>query len=456
LNDIVYRPVDSDDPDVRHLANLIAEQGLLEPIVVTKDNVILSGHRRRVACTMAMLTCVPVRRLPIESTDPEFTKLLVSFNAQRVKGIDVQLREAVVLRDPVKAREKLIEESQTFAEKVAGRIDEAELCKLDPKRARRRAEISPAKQPMLEAAKQVLNKYKEFWPFTIRQLHYRLLNNPPLRHAGKPDSTYRNDPQSYKDLCDLVARARLNSDIPFWAIHDPTRPAESWQNWRHTGAFIREGVEDFLKGYRRDLLQSQSAYFEIVGEKLTLDTIIEKATARYGMRYCIGRGYSSIDLRKKLAGRFRKSGKDRFVLLVLSDFDPEGENIAETLAASLRDEFRVRQITAVKVALTANQVRDLDLTPGMTAKATSSRAAGFVAEHGQHVYELEAVEPDVLEGIIRDSIEAVIDVPLFNKEIEKEGEDAASLEAIREKVYETIAPIVRTSPGDDEQTGPEE
>jgi hypothetical protein len=45
------------------------------------------------------------------------------------------------------------------------------------------------------------------------QLAERQLNRAPLRHASKPASEYRNDPQSYKSLVDLVARARLEEFI---------------------------------------------------------------------------------------------------------------------------------------------------------------------------------------------------------------------------------------------------
>src|SRR5262249_15321196 len=74
LNDQVYRPVNPDDPEIRKLADDIRRDGLLEPIVVTRDHVILSGHRRRVACRLAGLTAVPCRYAEILSTDPDFER----------------------------------------------------------------------------------------------------------------------------------------------------------------------------------------------------------------------------------------------------------------------------------------------------------------------------------------------------------------------------------------------
>jgi hypothetical protein len=60
-NDQLYKPVSPSDPDVQDLAAGIRRDGLLEPLVVTLDNYILSGHRRRVACKLAGLTEVPCR-----------------------------------------------------------------------------------------------------------------------------------------------------------------------------------------------------------------------------------------------------------------------------------------------------------------------------------------------------------------------------------------------------------
>jgi AraC family transcriptional regulator len=81
-----------------------------------------------------------------------------------------------------------------------------------------------------------------------------------------------------------------------------------------------------------------------------------------------------------LAQRVRQSGKKRLVLLVLSDFDPDGEGIVETLTASLRDEFYL-DVTQVKVALTAEQAQyrwsgDMDtlnvyLEPGLVGRVAA-------------------------------------------------------------------------------------
>src|SRR5687768_11593003 len=45
-NDQIYKPVDPSDPEVQSLAASMREHKVLEPLVITEDRYILSGHRR--------------------------------------------------------------------------------------------------------------------------------------------------------------------------------------------------------------------------------------------------------------------------------------------------------------------------------------------------------------------------------------------------------------------------
>jgi hypothetical protein len=46
-NEAVYSAIAWDDPAIKELANSIKEHGLNEPILISKDGYIISGHRRR-------------------------------------------------------------------------------------------------------------------------------------------------------------------------------------------------------------------------------------------------------------------------------------------------------------------------------------------------------------------------------------------------------------------------
>ncbi len=101
-NDRLYRAIDPDDPEIVALAESVAEFGVREPIVVTRDGWILSGHRRYVAALLAGLNCVPCRIEPLRRSDDldRFVRLLREYNRQRTKSLDEQLREEVISLDP--------------------------------------------------------------------------------------------------------------------------------------------------------------------------------------------------------------------------------------------------------------------------------------------------------------------------------------------------------------------
>lgn len=424
VNDMVYGVINPQDPSLDELARAMSgPDGQLEPVVLTLDNVLLSGHRRRAVALRLGWKTLNARRHPISSTDSQFEKLLVIYNAQRDKSPDMRIREQLVLTDPECAYQAMVSQRQE-----SSRI-RAETLTLGAGRGR--AEITDAKKPFLDAIKKVIEELDDYWPLSDRRIHYALLNNPPLIHAKKPGSRYRNNKKSYKAVCELLTRARLAGLIPFNAIGDETRPVTTWDVYPNVGPFFRDQVDEFGTGYWRDLLQSQPNHIEIVGEKLTIEGIVRPVAMKFCLPYTIGRGYSSLPPRKAMHARFKKSGKDKLIVLFLSDHDPEGWDIAETFAKSMRDDFDVWNVEAVKVGLTLEQVEELGLPPNTDAKPSSSRFKKFAARFGPAAYELEAVPPGMLEDWLDEAVLAVIDVNLYNAEVEAEKQDSAAVAAIK-------------------------
>jgi hypothetical protein len=431
-NDRIYKPVDHVDPATVALAKSIEDLGVLEPLVLSQDNYIVSGHRRFAAAKIAGLKSVPCRYVEVyRDDDPDkFLILLREHNRQREKTRAERVREEVVSSDPHEAYEALI----------AHREDKARIRAplLSIKGISRRCKISLAKQPMLIAIERVLEDRKEYLPLTARMIHYALLNDPPLRHAAKRGSVYANDRQSYKDLCDLLTRARKVGIIPGEAIGDETRPVSNWRTYRTVGDFIAAQEKDYLKNFWRDLQQSQPNHIEIIGEKNTIEPIIRPIAARYTIPMTIGRGFCSWPPRADMAKRFKDSGKENLVPLMLSDHDPAGEQIAHSFARSMRDDFGITNILPIRVALNHSHVQQYDLPPGLTAKKKSPNYDKFVAEFGIYAYELEALAPEDLQQILIEAIDSVLDIKAFNLEIDAEREDAAALEDLRRQRRATM------------------
>ena len=445
-NDTLYKPVDTSDPALISLADDIIRNGILDPLVVTKDGFLISGHRRLAAARLAGLVTVPILEHPIRRSDPNFVSVLASFNKQREKTLDEKLRESIVESTREEAYERLVSHR---IERSRDALGDSETMAMGDRR--KRCRISLAKHRFLRAIKSIIKDMKAFWPLSDRLIHYQLLNSPPLIHASKPASRYRNNTQSYRALCDLLTRARISGDIPFSVIHDPTRPVVKWDVHNEPQTFIDEALTDILGGYSRNLLQSQPNHIEVVGEKNTIDSIISPVCSKYTVPYTISRGFSSLAPRHQIVRRFIKSGKSNLVIVFLSDCDPDGDMIAESFARSLRDDFSIKppqQIIPVRAALTPDQVNELLLPPGGKAKKGSANYGRFVKAHGSDdVYELEAVPPKVLQQMLMNSLEGVIDIAMFNAEVDTEATDAKFIDDTRRMAIKAVEAVIgRESP----------
>jgi ParB-like nuclease domain len=437
INRKVYRAIDPDDPEVIALAEDIAKRGVLEPIVISSDDVIASGHRRYAASKLAGLTQVPCISLPLHSSDAAFLELLLAYNLQRKKSLDEILREEVAAADPEEAYSALIEHRKA---KSATRFKTIEIVG-----KKTRCKISEAKRPFVDAITKNMDALRPFWPLSDRTIHYGLLNAQPLKHAGKPDSAYANDPESYNALTELLTRMRFEGIIPFDSISDDTRPVDDWPVHANVAPFVRSEIDNFMKGYWRDLMQSQPNHVEIVYEKLTLRGILRSVAMKYTIKMVPGRGYCTARPRWDMQQRFLASGKEKLILLCLSDFDPDGQEISHSLVRSMQDEFGV-PVEGVQVALTAAQVKRFKLPPKMKASDKESKHRDkFIAKHGDDVFELEALRPNALQNLLEDAIRRVIDIDMFNAEVDAEKADAAFNQEQRARFNSTLKALIKIS-----------
>ena len=221
---------------------------------------------------------------------------------------------------------------------------------------------------------------------------------------------------------------------------------------RNPAAFIRQQLDRFMKGYCRDHMQSQPNHVELIVEKNTIYPIVRPVVMRYGIPITSGRGYSSLDPRHHIAERYEKSGKEMLVLLFVTDFDPDGEMIAQSFARSMRDDFDIHEgdLHAAKVALTVDQVTDFDLPPGNPAKQGSSNYPAFLENYGDVIrdeqgiarsWEVEALPPETLKQLVVDAIDDVLDLDAFNAELEADREDCSFLDEARSEVHDALADL---------------
>ena len=430
-NDKIYDPVREDDPSFSAFVEDIRENGIINSIGVSADGYIFDGHRRYAAARYLGIDRITVRIDPSisRSKDPDaFLRRLRSCNEQRVKTSAEVMRESLVTMEP-----DTWQRVCDYRESVSN-VDGAEVFRLVG--TKKRSAI--VKKRMLADAivKVVTEYYNEYGATSDRKVFYLLLNIPGLLRNDVRKTPFLNNDKCYQDVTDLITRLRLDGSIPFDAIEDETRPVVIWDTHRHVRTFIDRELDNFLSGYWRDLLQSQPNHVELLVEKNTVASALRKVAAKYTLPMTSGRGYSSLPPRKAMVDRFRSSGREKLIVIVVSDFDAEGQDIPNAFGLSLRDDFDIEpdSLVIVKAALTHEQTQELDLHEGQEAKENSARYDRFVDTYGERCWELEAIPTDTLREIVDGTIHRTIDTGAFRSEVDIQQREQRELNEHRRRV----------------------
>ncbi|MCA9071693.1 MAG: hypothetical protein KDA84_22355 [Planctomycetaceae bacterium] len=211
-------------------------------------------------------------------------------------------------------------------------------------------------------------------------------------------------------------------------IDDPTRPQLTYYGFDSVTEFIEREIRGFLTGYHRDRQKDQPRHIEIFAEKNTVYSLLTKTAKEYYVPISAGRGFCSVPVWRDIAGRFRKSGKEAMTLIIVSDYDPEGLELADDAIRSLRDLWDL-PVEGHRVGVTPEQIAELGLAEDFNpAKVTSKQFNKFVERTGDsRTWELEALHPNYLIDQVKAAIEANMNMEIFNRVVEQEQEDATHL-----------------------------
>lgn len=256
---------------------------------------------------------------------------------------------------------------------------------------------------LLEHCRAVLEEYSQ--RITLRQLYYRLVAAQVIE----------NNHRSCKRLVALSTAWRKRRELWPTAFCDLTREATDPGYWPDLPSFL----EAVGRSYRRDPWQTQQRRPEVWVEKEALATVFGPICRSYGVTLQVCRGYPSLSCLVEAARRTEH-------ILYFGDFDPSGQDIPRSVEEELRDSWGAL-VSLDLIALTPAQVAQHGLPPA-PPKRSDSRTAGFVARHGLNTVELDALPPDVLEGLIREAVEAAIDdSQAWQRERERESAEQERL-----------------------------
>ena len=109
------------------------------------------------------------------------------------------------------------------------------------------------------------------------------------------------------------------------------------------------------------------------------------------------------------------------MIIHLGDHDPSGvdmtrDNDDRLAMFTSGDEGFASLVDVRRIALNADQIAKYSPPPNPT-KLTDSRAPAYISEHGYDSWELDALEPRVLDALIRDHIDQIVDDELMEQSV---------------------------------------
>ena len=297
--------------------------------------------------------------------------------------------------------------------------------------ARRRWAWTDLQLERAENVGTVAKELRSYWPLTLRQIYYQLVSKGQIK----------NNRSNYNMLSKLIKWMRIDERLPWNCLEDRSRTLTNKRGYESLADFIYSETSNFLYGYTRCLIQGQDKYVEVWTEKDALLRIFKEVVYPYCIRAVVCRGYSSVTFIADFYKRAEKAimqGKTP-VVLYFGDLDPSGVQMLEATKETLETELDLYGVEFKRIALNPEHIKKYNLPADPTAaKVTDPRYKKYVEQYGRVAVELDALHPAMLKEMIRQSIEAEIDMNLFEEQQEQENEDDERLEEIRDKVYEAI------------------
>ena len=261
---------------------------------------------------------------------------------------------------------------------------------------------------------------------TLRQLYYQFVARDLIP----------NTQRSYKRLGNIISDARLAGLVDWDAIEDRTRNLESNPHWDDPAAIIAAAARSF----RLDKWENQPCRVEVWIEKEALVGVIERICQQLDVDYFACRGYVSQSEQHAAGKRFAgylQDGQD-VVVLHLGDHDPSGIDMTRDNNERLGMFARTHGITVRRIALNMDQIETYGPPPN-PAKLTDSRYVGYFQQYGDKSWELDALDPRVIQTLIGDAVREYRDADAWTAMSDRENDDRERLHDVQTRWPQIVA-----------------
>ena len=274
---------------------------------------------------------------------------------------------------------------------------------------------------LLAAVQSVLQEYSDQLPLTCRQIFYRLVGG----------YGYEKTELAYKRLTEMLVLARRGGVIPFDHIRDDGNALIAPSLWGSPGEWL-EAITDRSQYVRLSPWPTQPRYVEVICEAGGMAPMLARVADAFGVTVRSGGGFDSVTAKYDLAQFYVRQGKPVTVLHV-GDYDPSGEalwkNLEEDVTAFC--EADGGELLVKRVAVTPAH-RDAYNLPTAPPKKTDKRS---VFPEGEQTVQAEALPPDLLQSIVREAIQAEMDMDALDETLERQ---AKGREYLHEKLITLI------------------
>jgi len=182
----------------------------------------------------------------------------------------------------------------------------------------------------------------------------------------------------------------------------------------------KDQLKAWMTIYSKNRWENQPYYPEIFIEKKALQGVFQTPCRSADVALGACKGYPSLTFLYDASKRFLSAMSEgkKCVIIYFGDYDPSGEDIPRSIEENML-EFGCEGILVHRVALNKEQVLEWDL-PYAPVKEGDSRSAKW---EGLGQVELDAVEPNKLQGMCKVAIEKFFDQDLYDDLKEQEEEE---------------------------------
>lgn len=317
--------------------------------------------------------------------------------------------------------------------------------------------FSRKSRDMIQKANSTISTYTaQGYSLTLRQVYYQMV---------AADLIPNND-KEYKKLGELINNARLAGLIDWTAIEDRTRRLRELAHWESPADLM----DSVAYQYAIDKWEGQEYRVEVWVEKDALVDVVGKACNRLDVPYFSCRGYTSATEMWRAAQRLMSywvEHQAQPIILHLGDHDPSGKDMSRdieeriglfcTHAAEEDASYFGRYVqpdddgdycdgwpglTFERIALNYDQIEQYSPPPNPT-KLKDTRSAAYMREFGETCWELDALEPAVLDNLITTNIEYYLDREEFDAHRNKQEEQRQDLNKCRSN-WNQVTEFLRT------------